>query len=399
MTARGTRRPMGVSARVGVALVVLGVVMYVAPQFVASNRLAVLGWTVAPVEAWLAPRDKAAPAGGVDSALIAPAVPSGSTWVPVLDVRLKFGTLVIGAGSESGIELGEAVTFADALVGFVDRVELHVARVQLLTDDEASVAVIAADSRPASSGAIVRRIGLLKGANPPRLVKSPMPEAFVVGDALVTVGGEGSRVPERLLVGHISVAGPVPSVKLAADPTAVGQVVVRQQLKSQSALFHDEAVTISAYPLTRVGEALVRGSGLRDACPGLALTHGGRFLGRIIETSDSAARVSLVTDIGHEVIVRWVDELGQTGSGTLTATLDGLYDLTVIAGQAPGFPMQASTAGGQALIPQGLAVGRLVPEGGRWRLIAQPHIPRHAVIPIFLEIPAWRKLHPDGRRG
>jgi cell shape-determining protein MreC len=90
-------------------------------------------------------------------------------------------------GPNSGIVVGEAITAGDALVGFVERLESHVARVRTFTNGDASVAVAGADARPSASGALVRHVGLLVAGNPPRLLKSPMPEAFRTGERLVTV--------------------------------------------------------------------------------------------------------------------------------------------------------------------------------------------------------------------
>ena len=59
--------------------------------------------------------------------------------------------------------------------------------------------------------------------------------------------------------------------------------------------------------------------------------------------------------------------------------------------------MWACTAGGQALIPQGLVIGRFVPENGSWRLEAPVRVPRRGVVPIFLESKEHRRLHPEVR--
>lgn len=397
MNQRAARRPVPAAGRAATAGLVLVAAAWAFGDALAATRLRTLALLIRPVETLLAPVDHALPAA--PSRLPGPGfvTPPGSTAIPVLDVRPGRGTLLIGAGSESGIVVGETVTAGDALVGFVERIESHVARVRTFTGGDASVAVAGADARPSKSGALVRHVGLVVAGSPPRLMKSPMPEAFRVDERLVTVGGEGSRVPPGLRVGDVVETGIAPAVRLAVDPVGVGRVTIPRRLEGLPRLFHDEPVTVVASPLDRRGGALIGGPGLADAVPGVAFTIEGRFLGRLLETSSDAARVSLVGDVGHDVVARWIDDLGQEGEGVLTCVGAGLYTLRQTRGALPGFAFWACTAGGQALIPQGLVIGRFAPENGSWRLSEPIRTPRRGVVPIFLESKEHRRLHPEVR--
>lgn len=114
--------------------------------------------------------------------------------------------IVIAAGSENGVHVNDPVLNAQGLVGKVTRVTSHSARVELLTDQQASASAI--DLRTQAAGIVRHARGTRE-----TLVLDRVRKADVVrlGDEIVTAGwrasGFSSIYPKGIPIGEVTSVG------------------------------------------------------------------------------------------------------------------------------------------------------------------------------------------------
>ena len=128
-------------------------------------------------------------------------------------------TVMINAGSQTGLARGQAVVTGDGLVGRLTEVGSRAARVLLITDLNSRIPVKIEGSH---TGAV------LAGDNSerPRLLYVGAPEALKIGDRVVT-SGEGGVFPPDLPVGMVSAVGPAgPRVEPYVELSQLGYVLV-----------------------------------------------------------------------------------------------------------------------------------------------------------------------------
>ncbi|HEX5027910.1 MAG TPA: rod shape-determining protein MreC [Gaiellaceae bacterium] len=114
--------------------------------------------------------------------------------------------IVIAAGSSSGVRLNDPVVTADGLVGLVTRVTAKLARVQLLTDEEAAASAI--DLRTGATGIVRHARGTRETLVFDRVRKQ---DVIRVGDQVVTAGWRAgalsSLYPKGIPIGRVTSFG------------------------------------------------------------------------------------------------------------------------------------------------------------------------------------------------
>jgi rod shape-determining protein MreC len=114
--------------------------------------------------------------------------------------------IVIAAGSEDGVRLNDPVVTADGLVGLVTRVTSDLARVQLLTDEEAAASAI--DLRTGATGIVRHARGTKETLVLDRVRKE---DVIRVGDQVVTAGWRAgalsSLYPKGVPIGRVTSFG------------------------------------------------------------------------------------------------------------------------------------------------------------------------------------------------
>lgn len=128
-------------------------------------------------------------------------------------------TVMINAGSQTGLARGQAAITGDGLVGRLTEVGSRAARVLLITDLNSRIPVKIEGSHTAA---------VLAGDNSerPRLLYVGAPEALKIGDRVVT-SGEGGVFPPDLPVGMVSAVGPAgPRVEPYVELSQLGYVLV-----------------------------------------------------------------------------------------------------------------------------------------------------------------------------
>jgi rod shape-determining protein MreC len=111
--------------------------------------------------------------------------------------------IVIAAGSDNGVRLNDPVITADGLVGLVTRVTSKLARVQLLTDEEAAASAI--DLRTGATGIVRHARGTKETLVLDRVRKE---DVIRVGDQVVTAGWRAgalsSLYPKGIPIGSVT---------------------------------------------------------------------------------------------------------------------------------------------------------------------------------------------------
>ena len=123
-------------------------------------------------------------------------------------------TVLLNAGTDDGVAVGQAAVNAEGLVGRVVEVGRRSARILLLTDLNSRVPVVVERSRVPA---------ILAGDNSdhPRLSFTPVNAVFEPGDRIVT-SGHGGMLPPGLPIGEvISTVGGVARVRPYVDWTAL----------------------------------------------------------------------------------------------------------------------------------------------------------------------------------
>ena len=145
-----------------------------------------------------------------DAARTASLIPDGRTDAGGAFVR----TVLLNAGTDDGVAVGQAAVNAEGLVGRVVEVGRRSARILLLTDLNSRVPVVVERSRVPA---------ILAGDNSdhPRLSFTPVNAVFEPGDRIVT-SGHGGMLPPGLPIGEvISTVGGVARVRPYVDWTAL----------------------------------------------------------------------------------------------------------------------------------------------------------------------------------
>lgn len=108
-------------------------------------------------------------------------------------------SLLVSAGTEAGVEKGQAVASGEGLIGRVTEVGARTARVLLLTDLNSRIPVVVERTRDRA---------VLAGDNTatPRLLYLPQDVALTPGDRVVT-SGQGGSLPPGLPIGIVSAVG------------------------------------------------------------------------------------------------------------------------------------------------------------------------------------------------
>ncbi|MFP6730421.1 MAG: rod shape-determining protein MreC [Alphaproteobacteria bacterium] len=123
-------------------------------------------------------------------------------------------TVLLNAGTDDGVAVGQAAVNAEGLVGRVVEVGRRSARILLLTDLNSRIPVVVEQSRVPA---------ILAGDNSdhPRLSFTPVNAVFEPGDRIVT-SGHGGMLPPGLPLGEvISTVGGVARVRPYVDWTAL----------------------------------------------------------------------------------------------------------------------------------------------------------------------------------
>ena len=114
--------------------------------------------------------------------------------------------IVIAAGSNNGVRLNDPVVTADGLVGLVTRVTAKLARVQLLTDEEAAASAV--DLRTSATGIVRHARGTRETLVLDRVRKQ---DVIRVGDQVVTAGWRAgalsSLYPKGIPIGRVTSFG------------------------------------------------------------------------------------------------------------------------------------------------------------------------------------------------
>ena len=114
--------------------------------------------------------------------------------------------IVIAAGSDDGIRLNDPVVTADGLVGLVTKVTTDLARVQLLTDEEAAVSAI--DLRTGATGIVRHARGTRETLVLDRVRKQ---DVVREGNEIVTAGWRAgalsSLYPKGVPIGKVTSVG------------------------------------------------------------------------------------------------------------------------------------------------------------------------------------------------
>ena len=116
-------------------------------------------------------------------------------------------SLLIDRGAEDGLEVGQAAVLGRVLVGLVQHVEAHSARVQLITDPYASLHVALRTQEGARVTAWLRG-GTDEKSMPLRNVRLGEGREVREGDPVLT-DASTERVPAGLVVGRVVVAADV----------------------------------------------------------------------------------------------------------------------------------------------------------------------------------------------
>jgi hypothetical protein len=305
----------------------------------------------------------------------------GLAALPVLDHRPEAGYIVVGAGRESNVVFGAAVTSPEGLLGHVDRVETHLSRVRLLAANGARAAVAYAGAKRNLPGGITTLAAVVEGRGETgALVDGALLEAFRPGDRLTVFGK-----PE-IPVGVVTRAGPEPGVVFAARADAAGAVAVEGVALAFSPpeLFQSERLRAVAEPVYEGRGAVLVGREAARASPGAAVFSGGVYLGRVTRTSGDVAFASRSVDRGHRVGVRAVADGAEIGI-SLVSEGGGLYRVEGTPPVSQNGTFDAFTAGGGGLVPPDLYVGRLRAEGALWRADdAFDRWPKEVEVAVFL---------------
>ena len=116
----------------------------------------------------------------------------------MLDISSRFKSIILDRGSNSGIEVNDAVVNASGLIGRVVLTTKDMAKVQLVTDGNSSVGVLIDRTR---------RQGVLRGdgASGAQLYDIPSLSDVRPGDVVMTAGIDGIY-PKGILVGIVTKA-------------------------------------------------------------------------------------------------------------------------------------------------------------------------------------------------
>jgi rod shape-determining protein MreC len=309
----------------------------------------------------------------------------GRTAVRVVAWRPDRQVAVIGAGSESGLGPRDPVVVPSGLLGFVEAVQPHLARVRLLSGKKATLTVTLAESRPGLPGELAALNAVLEGTGDgARLVEGPLLTAFRVGDRLNTVLTEGVPSTRPLAVGAVTVAGPAPEVRLFAGPADLGLVAVASELRIPP-LFDERVLEVRAAPLVGGAGALLAAAPELGVTAGCAVLSQGRYLGRVVSVSGAGAVASRISDRGHRVLVRCLGGGGRSWTGELVALGGARYLLEGSGAPDPADPsVLALTAGGEGLVSADLPAGILTRDGDAWRLSGpEADWPPTVTVPVF----------------
>ncbi len=105
-------------------------------------------------------------------------------------------SLILNAGARDGVTKGEAAVTGEGLVGRVDSVGAHSARILLITDLNSRIPVLVGPNR-------TRAILAGNNSDQPRLIHLPPGETVAPGDRIVT-SGHGGVFPPGLPVGQVT---------------------------------------------------------------------------------------------------------------------------------------------------------------------------------------------------
>jgi hypothetical protein len=398
---RSVRRPKPLRAAL-VAAAVLVAAHVGARDVVEGLRLRLLGALVAPAAALRGAVRSEAPLRDALAAVASrretrtglfSAV--GAAALPIVDYRPREGVLVLGAGREAGVVFGAAVYAREGLLGHVERVETHLARVRLVAARGARTAVVAERVATDLPGGIERLAAVAEGDGvAARLAEGALLESFRPGDRLAAFG------PRAYAFGTVAEAGPRPLLKLSADAANAGAAAAEgvETGAPIPGLFESEPMRVAAEPAVGGRGAVLIGSGGERLTVGAAVERGGVYLGRVVRTAGDVAYAERADDPGHEVGVRLIGAAGETGA-TLRSEGGGVF--RVVAGgpdAADADEFDAFTAGGGGLVPADLYVGRLV--AARGRLYGTPPGPwtRAVDVAVFVFDAERRRLTEGGPR-
>lgn len=125
-------------------------------------------------------------------------MPTTMAQAVMLDTSGRFKSVIIDRGSSAGVQVNDALVNANGLIGRVVLTTKDMAKVQLITDSNASVGVLIERTR---------RQGVLRGdgANGAQLFDVPSLADVVAGDKVLTAGIDGIY-PKGIPVGIVTKA-------------------------------------------------------------------------------------------------------------------------------------------------------------------------------------------------
>jgi len=279
--------------------------------------------------------------------------------LPVLDLNVDRGRLVLGGGLNVGVRRNALVFRGNVCVGVVDRVEAHLSRVRLLHSRRTSLPVRVADPGRELPGGLAALHGVLTGDGEGAFLASTfLPEAFKPGDELVTLGSVGLSPRE---VGTVRTSGVRPLVTLAAIPDGISILQVQGARRSveTAALFKNEPFDLLFCSSGRDPGAVVCGPSANRLLPGSAVHHGEWFLGVVQTVGPGAAGVIPASHPGLLLTARVIGLKGRSHGVILEGLGGGRVRVQRWLDKRPAEgPVLVATAGGQQLVPPWLVIGR-----------------------------------------
>jgi len=332
------------------------------------------------------------PLRGAVAGLVPPVVralpvsfPERGGVLSVLDLEPERGLLIVGGGAEDGVAPGARVVVPSGLIGVVDQVTTHLARVRLLSAKDVQVPVVvtsAAAGRPLPGG-LEQLMGVLRGdGTEAGIVSAHLPREFRRDDVLTSLADDDG---ESWPVGRIMTEGLRPHVELLGAVHGESAVLVAGAETPTEALFAVHPCQVVLLGGGRVRGVLLVSDTLESVSPGCGVHFGARYLGRVVRIAGGVAHVVGAGDAGSPLDVLLISDDGGSTPARLMGRGEGRFSFEPSAGasQVPRGTVRVVTAGGQELVRPGLEVGRGAIDGDRLTLEEVPPWPRTVGVSVF----------------
>lgn len=324
---------------------------------------------------------KPLPLRGAEEGLAAPTAaplpdpfPGRTGVMPVLDLERDKGWLIVGGGARAGVTPGARVAVPAGLLGVVDQVTTHLARVRLLDAEDVQVPVELSESTAGRvlPGGLAQLVGVLRGAGDgARIVSAHLPRAFQRGDVLTSLVDDGNDEPWP--VGRVVEVGLRPRVELLASADGASAVLVAGASTPTESLFSRHECAVVLVGAGRVRGALLASDQLDLIAPGCGVHFGNRYLGRVLRVGGGVAHVVGAGDAGSPLDVLCLSDDGTYVPARLLGRGEGRFEILDRPKRLRDGVVRVVTAGGQELVRPGLEVGRGIVD--RDRLILEDRLP------------------------